>query len=555
MHIVLYTCDYQLGVESLEVIKAENVSYWYPDTNEPALDRIDLSINEGEFILIVGPSGCGKSTLLRMFNRIVPDYYGGKLKGSVLLNSKNIREYNNKDIVKKVGMVYQHPEKQIVMQDVEREIAFGLENLNTSLNKMKRNVAEVISFLNLGHIKDKSTQEISGGEKQRIAIASVIAMDPDIMMFDEPTSQLDPIASEEVLAFIKRLNRDTGKTIVLVEQRLDRCFEMADRIIFMEDGRIAGQGTPNNIPESIDKRYFLPSISYLFKQAGYANPPVNVKQGRELIKDINFNDAKVMDNRFDMDFVNVTKLNFGYEKNKKVLKDISLSIKKGEIMAVVGENGAGKSTLFKIVSGILNGYNGSVTVNGKEISEYNQRERINTIGYLSQNPNDYLGRDTVFDEIAYTLRNIDAFEGERVEDMLLKLELVGVRDRNPRDLSGGEKQRLAIACIMVSNPDILILDEPTRGLDSINKEKLGEILISFSETGKTIVLITHDSDFAGDYAHNVTMMFNGEIVATGRTEDMLYDAIYYSPQIAKLFKNKCKIVRFVDGVKALQVIK
>ncbi|MDF2674465.1 MAG: cobalt transport ATP-binding protein, partial [Clostridiales bacterium] len=209
----------------MEIIGAESASYWYPEKNEPALDNINLSINEGEFVLVVGPSGCGKSTLLRMLNRIVPDYYGGKLKGSVLLNNKNIREYNKKDIIEKVGMVYQHPEKQIVMQDVEREIAFGLENLNTPLNKMKRNVAEVISFLNLGHIKDKSTQEISGGEKQRIAIASVMAMDPDIMLFDEPTSQLDPIASEEVLSFIKRLNRDTGKTIVLVEQRLDRCFD------------------------------------------------------------------------------------------------------------------------------------------------------------------------------------------------------------------------------------------------------------------------------------------------------------------------------------------
>jgi energy-coupling factor transport system ATP-binding protein len=542
-------------VEILEIIGVENASYWYPEKNEPALDNINLSINEGEFVLVVGPSGCGKSTLLRMLNRIVPDYYGGKLKGSVLLNNKNIREYNKKDIIEKVGMVYQHPEKQIVMQDVEREIAFGLENLNTPLNKMKRNVAEVISFLNLSHIKDKSTQEISGGEKQRIAIASVMAMDPDIMLLDEPTSQLDPIASEEVLSFIKRLNRDTGKTIVLVEQRLDRCFDMADRIIFMENGIIAGQGTPNNIPESIDKRYFLPSITYLFKQAGYVNPPVNVKQGRELIKNIDFDGLKALDNRLDIDIINVSKLNFGYEKNKKVLKDINLSIKKGEIMAVVGENGAGKSTLFKIIAGMLDEYKGRVTVSGKDISEFSQAERINTIGYLSQNPNDYLGRDTVFDEIAYTLRNIDAFDSERVEDMLLKLELAGVRDRKPRDLSGGEKQRLAIACTMVSNPDILILDEPTRGLDSVNKEKLGEILTSLSDEGKTIVLITHDSDFAGDYTHRVTMMFSGEIVATGRTEDILNDAIYYSPQISKLFKNKCKIVRFRDGVKALKVIK
>lgn len=539
----------------MEIIKAQNASYWYPDAKKPALCDIDLSINEGEFVLIVGSSGCGKSTLLRMFNRIVPDYYGGKLKGSVILNNKNIREYNKKDIVRKVGMVYQHPEKQIVMQDVEREIAFGLENLNTSLEKMRRNAAEVISFLNLGSIRDKSTQEISGGEKQRIAIASVIAMDPDIMLFDEPTSQLDPIASEEVLSFIKRLNRDTGKTVILVEQRLDRCFDMADRIIFMENGKIIDQGTPDNIPESINQRYFIPSITYLFKQAGYKSTPVNVKQGRDLIKNMNFHGQKAVEYKFDTDIINVRKLNFAYEKNKRLLKNINLSIKKGEIMAVIGENGAGKSTLFKIIAGLIEGYTGKVSISGKDIAEFNRVERINTIGYLSQNPNDYLGRDTVFDEVAYTLRNIDAFEGGKVEDMLQKFDLASLRDRNPRDLSGGEKQRLAVACTLVSDPEILILDEPTRGLDSVNKEKLGKILTDLSETGKTIVLITHDSDFAGDYAHRVTMIFNGEITATGKTDDMLYDAIYYSTQISRLFKNKCKIVSFKDGVRALQVIK
>lgn len=539
----------------MEVIGIEKASYWYPDTDKPALCDIDLSINEGEFVLIVGPSGCGKSTLLRMFNRIVPDYYGGILKGSIKLNNKNIREYSKKDIVRKAGMVYQHPEKQIVMQDVEREIAFGLENLNTSHEKMRRNVAEMISFLNLGSIRYKSTQEISGGEKQRIAIASVMAMDPEIMLFDEPTSQLDPIASEEVLSFIKRLNRDTGKTIVLVEQRLDRCFDMADRIIFMENGKIADEGTPDNIPESAGKRYFLPSITYLFRQAGYKNPPVNVKQGRDLIKNNDFNSLKVLEHKNGSDLINIRKLNFAYEKNKKVLKDINLSIKKGEIMAVIGENGAGKSTLFKIVAGLIEGYTGKITIEGKDISELSRMDRINTIGYLSQNPNDYLGRDTVFDEIAYTLRNINAFDIDKVENMLIKLDLAKLRDRNPRDLSGGEKQRLAIGCTMVSDPDILILDEPTRGLDYVNKEKLGELLTSLSEIGKTIVLITHDSDFAGDYTHSAVMMFDGEITAAGKTEDMLYDAIYYSPQISKLFKNKCKIVSLKDGLNALQVIK
>jgi energy-coupling factor transport system ATP-binding protein len=539
-------------VEEMALIEVNNLFYWYPDMEKPALNNINLKIEEGELVLVVGPSGCGKSTLLRLFNRIVPDYYGGKIGGSINIDGKNITQCSKKEIIKKAGIVYQHPEKQIVMQDVEREIAFGLENLNTDLSKMKRNVAEVVSFLNLNHIKNKSTSEISGGEKQRVAIGSVIAMDPDIMMFDEPTSQLDPIGAEEVLSFIKKLNRDTGKTVILVEQRLDRCFDMADRIIFMEDGKISGEGTPSRIPDNINKKYFMPNLTYLFKQAGYINPPVNVKQARDLIRNVDVKTPHISEKICKEEAMVISKVNFEYEKGMKVLKDISFALGKGEILGVMGENGAGKSTMFKIIAGLIDNYSGEIKVNGKEIRKMSMAERIRNIGYLSQNPNDYLGRETVFDEIAYTLRNIGAYDGEKVEDLIKKLSLGQVRDKNPRDLSGGEKQRVAIACTMVTEPDILVLDEPTRGLDSFNKEILGEMLEKLSAEGKTVVLITHDSDFAGDYTDRVMMMFNGEIVAQGRTSDLLYDAIYYSPQIAKVFKNKCRVVRSQDAVDCLR---
>jgi energy-coupling factor transport system ATP-binding protein len=539
-------------VEKVALIEVNSLSYWYPEMERPALDRIDLKIEEGEFVLIVGPSGCGKSTLLRLFNRTVPDYYGGRIGGNVFIDGKNITEYGKKEIIKKAGIVYQHPEKQIVMQDVEREIAFGLENLNVNIEKMKRNVAEVVSFLNLNHIKDRSTSEISGGEKQRIAIGSVIAMDPDIMMFDEPTSQLDPIGAEEVLSFIKKLNRDTGKTIILVEQRLDRCFDMADRIIFMEKGKISGEGTPSNIPDNINKKYFMPGLTHLFKEAGFENPPVNVKQARDLIRNIDIKVPEVRERVHKDEVMRVSKINFEYEKGSRVLKNINFALRRGEILAVMGENGAGKSTLFKIIAGLIDNYSGEIGVNGKEIRKMNMAERIETIGYLSQNPNDYLGRETVFDEVAYTLKNIGSYDSHRVEKIIEQLGLSEVRNKNPRDLSGGEKQRVAIACTMVTEPDILVLDEPTRGLDSVNKDKLGEMLKRLSDEGRTIVLITHDSDFAADYTDNVMMMFNGEIVANGRTEELLYDAIYYSPQIAKVFKNKCRIVRTEDALNCLR---
>lgn len=539
----------------MEKITVSGLSYWYPNSEVPALNDIDLNIKEGELVLIVGPSGSGKSTLLRCFNRIIPDFHGGRISGKVYFNDKNLRELKQSDIVKHIGIVYQHPERQIVLQDVEREIAFGLENLNMDLPTMRRNVSEAMSLLNLTNIKDKLTTEISGGEKQRIAIASVIAMNPEVIIFDEPISQLDPIGSEEVLNFIKKLNKDMGKTIILVEHRLDKCFDMADRIIFMENGQIVGESKRNSVPENINKKYFLPNLSYIFREAGYKNIPFNVKEAREAIKDkvINSTFKKEKESR-DIIF-EINKLTFGYKKTKEVLKNINIDLCKGEILSVLGENGAGKSTLFKIAAGVINNYKGSVKIHGREVNKLSVKERIKLIGYLSQNPNDYLGRDTVFDEVAYTLKNIDEFEAGKVEAVLDKLKIAHLRNKNPRDLSGGEKQRVAIACTLISDPEILILDEPTRGMDSEAKEILGNIILGLSNEGKAVIVITHDTDFAADYSNNIMLMFDGEVVARGRAREIIYDSIYYSSQVARVFSGKCNAIKTQEAIDLLRVVK
>ncbi|WP_034869996.1 ABC transporter ATP-binding protein [Clostridium lundense] len=538
----------------MQIINIDEVTFNYPECEKSALKDISLSVKEGELVLIVGPSGCGKSTLIRLLNRIIPDYYGGTLKGQVYIKDKKIEEFTNYDMVKTVGMVYQHPEKQIILQDVEREIAFGLENLNTDINIMKRNVSEVISLLGLNEIKDKQTTEISGGQKQRVAIASVVSMDPDIILFDEPISQLDPIAGEDVLNSIKKLNRDMGKTIILVEQRLDKCFHLADRIIFMEEGRIIGEGTPNNIPKNIHKKYHLPNITYIFKKAGRDVLPITVKQGREALNNLCFEEIKNDCKSFSNSIMEVNKVNFEYEKGSKTLKNINFKLHKGEVMAVMGENGAGKSTLFKIICGLIDSYTGKVLIEGENLKKISIDKRIKKIGYLSQNPNDYFGRKTVFDEVGYTLENINEYDEKRVNSVLELLDLTHLKDRNPRDLSGGEKQRTAIACTLVTDPDVLILDEPTRGMDSMAKENLGSIIKELSSRGKSIVLITHDADFAGDYVNSVMLMFNGEIVAKGDANTILYDSIYYSPQIAKVFKKKCRVIKSEDAIEILKVM-
>ncbi|KPU43349.1 putative HMP/thiamine import ATP-binding protein YkoD [Oxobacter pfennigii] len=537
------------------MIKLDDVFYRYPESSENAVDNINLTIKEGEFVLIAGPSGCGKSTLLRLFNGIVPGFYGGTIGGKVMLKGKDIEHMDRQDILKTVGMVFQDPEKQMVLQDVEREIAFGLENLVMDLDSMKRNVAESMSFLGLNEIRDRKNTEISGGQKQRVAIASVMAMDPDIVAFDEPISQLDPIGGEEVLNSIKRLNRDLGKTVVMVEQRLDRCFHLADRIIFMEDGKIIAEGSPQSIPKIIERKCHLPNITYIFKKSGRDRLPVTIREGREYIKDIEF-DYRPQKEHLPLGnvVVEANKVNFEYEKGKKTLKDIDFVLHRGEIMAVMGENGAGKSTFFKIIAGLIEEYNGRIVVNGKNLKKIIMEDRIKKIGYLSQNPNDYFGRSNVFKEVAYTLENIGQYDEKRVKSLLEILNIGHLKDRNPRDLSGGEKQRVAIACTMAADPDIVILDEPTRGMDGESKEQLGSIIRDLSHRGKAVVLITHDSDFAADYATTVTLMFHGEIVAKGWTEDILYGSMYYSPQIAKIFKDKYRIVNSREAIELLKVV-
>ncbi|MFX0547703.1 ABC transporter ATP-binding protein [Hathewaya histolytica] len=539
----------------MEVINIENVTFNYPECSESAIKDINLKVNEGELVLIVGPSGCGKSTLIRLINRLVPSYCGGTIIGNVYLKGKNIEDMAPLEIVKQVGMVYQHPEKQIILQDIEREIAFGLENLNTDIDSMKRNVAEVISLLGLNDIKNKQTDEVSGGQKQRIAIASVLSMDPDIILFDEPISQLDPIGAEEVLNSIKKLNAEMGKTVILVEQRLDKCFSMADRIIFMEEGNIIGEGKPRNIPENINKKYHLPSLTYLFKSSGRKDHPVDLKEARQSIEGIKIdklNSSNTLSSKEPI--MEVKKLKFSYSKGEEILKDISFNLNRGEVLTVMGENGAGKSTLFKIITGLMEGYKGNIYIKGKNIRKMKE-EKLKYVGYLSQNPNDYFGRENVFEEVGYTLKNIGEYNKDKIEEVLHLLNINHLRNKNPRDLSGGEKQRVAIACTLVTDPEILILDEPTRGMDSLAKENLGDIINTLKNKGKSIVLVTHDTNFSGDYSDRVMLLFHGQIIAIGNAEHILCESIYYSPQVSRLFKNKCKVIKSEEALNILKVNK
>ncbi|MCG8399971.1 MAG: energy-coupling factor transporter ATPase [Firmicutes bacterium] len=540
----------------MAVIKIKDLTYYYPDAPKPALDSISLEIPAGQFLLLVGGSGCGKSTLVRALAGLIPDFYGGAYGGEVCINNQPIRQLEKRELVRQVGMVFQDPESQLVMNDVEQEVAFGLENIGLSNSLMKRRVMEVTGALALSGCLHSFIPELSGGQKQKVALASVLAMQPEILVLDEPTSQLDPIVGEEILTMIRRLNEENGLTVILVEQRLERCFHLADRVLVMENGRIDQDGAPDEVARRVVKNDtpFIPPLARLFAGAGYPDVPLTVKRGREILKSFNpfphWNrqnrpGPKSPENR-DECLVDIQNLWFTFPNGKEVLKNINLKIRPGDFTVIMGENAAGKTTLLKNINGLLKPGRGQVKVLNRDTGKLSVEELASTVGYLSQDPNDYLFLPTVREELAFTLNNL-GLSGDRAgEETLAGLKLTPHAEANPRDLSAGERQRVALASVLVARPRLLLLDEPTRGLDYRLKAQLGNILRELQANGKAVLVVTHDVEFAAEYADNIVLMAGGMIIADGGKYEMLTRSTFYSPQISKLFNN------IVDGVVTLE---
>ncbi len=553
----------------MQNIKIKNLNYTYPEKETPALRNINIEIKQGEFVLLVGGSGSGKSTLLRSIAGLVPSFYGGTYSGEIYIGEQEIRQIDRQDLVQKVGMVFQDPESQLVMTNVEEEIVFGLENLGLENKVMKRRVMEVTNALSLTQYINRFIPELSGGQKQKTILASILAMQPEIILLDEPTSQLDPIAGEEILTMLRRLNEENGITIVLIEQRLERCFHLADRVIVMENGEIK---IAHNSVEAIAKwavknnKPFIPPLAKIFSLANYDDIPVTVKQGREiLMSDKNklsctnqLTDQPPQENEITQkdEIIKLEKLWFTYPNGTEVLKDINIALQPGQINIIMGANGSGKTTLLKQINGLLKPSRGKVIIDGQNIKNKTIEELASTIGYLSQNPNDYLFLPSVEEEIAFTMKNLNIKEEKKLEEILEKLNIQELRKKNPRDLSTGERQRIAIATILVSNLKILMLDEPTRGLDYELKESLGTLLTKIKQEGTTILIVTHDVEFAAENADNIILLDKGTIIGHGNKYEMLTNSTFYSPQVSKLFHNISEnIVTIKQGEKMLKQIK
>lgn len=516
-----------------------STSYTYPELEEPVFDNLSLHIQEGEFILVAGASGCGKSTFLRCINGLIPHFYGGKMSGDVLVNGKSTRVYQPRQLSSEVGFIFQDPESQFITDRVEDEIVFGLENLGIDLKIMRKRVEEVLDQLNINNLRNRKINSLSGGEKQKIALASVLAMQPKILLLDEPTSQLDPNSAEELLTIIQKLNHDLGITVVLSEHRLERVVQYADKILNMENRKY---GRPEEVLKEIS---FAPPLVSLGKKLGWEPLPLTIKEGKKRVKRENIEvreevrKSEVTDSSLVIEIEN---LHFAYN-SQSVLKRVNLGIKKQEFLAIMGRNGSGKTTLLRHMVGLLKPKKGTIRIFGEDIKNKNLEEIISNIGYIPQNFSSILFKDTVEEEMEFTLSLRGINEAiPLMSNILEEMKLADFSKRYPRDLSIGEQQRVALSSILISDPEIIILDEPTLGMDYMNKKALVDFLRRKQKEGKTIIMVTHDVELVAYSADRVALMAEGEIVVDGDKRDVLSESMVFSPQMNKLFGGKIMTV-------------
>jgi energy-coupling factor transport system ATP-binding protein len=515
------------------MIQIEHLTYWYPDAPSPVLNDINLHVEDGEFVLLVGPSGCGKSTLLRCLNGLVPHFYGGKLCGSVRVAGMDPSHEEPRRMSSIVGFVFQDPEAQFVVDTVESELVFAMENANLPQTVMRKRVEEVLDQLNIAHLRQRRISTLSGGEKQRVAIASILTLQPRVVVLDEPTSQLDPQAAEEVLTILHKLNSDLGLTIILSEHRLERVVQYVDRILYLAG---AGQALLSGAPEQmLGILPQVPPLVELSRVLGWVPLPLTIKEGRRYASRLHLppRPAPILLPPVSSPLeINIENLWFSYN-GAPALKGISMQVHRGEVVALMGRNGSGKSTLLKLLVGLIQPQRGQVTICGLNTRQASTDEIIKSVGYVPQNPNSLLFAETVREEIAFTRRNHHLSVGDD-QPLLDSLQLGALGERYPRDLSVGERQRVALASILAGEPRVILLDEPTRGLDYNQKHLLTSFLSNEKVLGHTVILATHDVELAAASVDRVVIMGEGEIVVDGTTREVMTQSMVFSSQMNKL---------------------
>ena len=500
----------------------KDLNFTYPTAkSKKSLDGVNLSIEKGEYIVLCGKSGSGKTTLLRQLKTVLAPH--GKKQGEILFNGTPIEKVSQRDQSAKIGYVMQNPDDQIVTDKVWHELAFGLESLGCDQKTMRARVAEMACYFGIQDWFHRDVANLSGGQKQLLNLASIMAMQPEVLILDEPTSQLDPIAASDFLNTVRKINIELGTTVIITEHRLEDIFPYADRAIVMDGGKVIADDTPRNIGKLLyeqknDMFAAMPTPVRVFYGAeGAGDCPLTVREGRTWLSKtypdpkVNTMPAKELDDEIENPALSLKELWFRYEKDSPdVLRGVSAEVPKGALYAIVGGNGAGKSTTLKAVCGICKPYRGKVKVFGKPVEKYKAAELFGgCLAMLPQDPKSLFVKKTVREDLCEMTK-----DEKRIAEIAAVCEIEGLLDSHPYDLSGGEQQRSALAKVLLTGPRLLLLDEPTKGIDSFFKEKLADILCKLKDQGITIVMVSHDVEFCAKFADMVSMFFDGQMLTT-----------------------------------------
>ena len=529
------------------MIRFDRVTITYPDQRSPVLHDVDLHIPEGEFALVVGPTGGGKSTLLRAINGLVPHFTGGTLAGIVTVAGRDTATHRPRDLADLVGVVPQDPMSSFVTDTVEEELAYTMESLGLGQAVMRRRVEETLDLLGLAEFRDRAMLSLSGGQRQRVAIGAALTAHPRVLVLDEPTSALDPGAAEEVLAALQRLVHDLGITVVLAEHRLERVLEYADRVVLVPGGgRPIIVGEPAAVMASAP---VAPPVVRLGRLAGWEPLPLSVRDARRRAGDLRARLSESEQARAKADVgptsspgtprehavtvATMSRADASYG-HVRALREVTLDVARGEIVALMGRNGAGKSTLLSTLVGLRRLDRGEVRVTGADPAGLSGPQIIGRIGLVPQDPAHLFGRDSVDAECRDADHDADAAPGTARALLDVFAPEVDIA-QHPRDLSEGQRLALALAIVLAAEPSVILLDEPTRGLDYPTKERLATILRDLAAQGHAIVAATHDVELVADVATRVIVLADGEVVADGPTAEVVVGSPLFAPQVAKVF--------------------
>lgn len=552
----------------MALFEIKDLNFSYPDAGVLAIQKINFSIEQGEFMVICGKSGCGKTTLLRHFKTVMTPY--GKREGEILFEGQPLEEISVRKQSAEIGYVLQSPDNQIVTDKVWHELAFGVENLGYDQQTIRLRVAEMASFFGIQNWFSKNVEELSGGQKQLLNLASVMAMQPKVLVLDEPTSQLDPIAASEFLSTIRKINLDLGITVIIIEHRLEEVFPMADKVLVLEDGKQTFFDTPRMVGKELaDHDLFLamPSPVQIYNKTGQEGVcPLTVCEGRnwleehyrgqeEIKEEVKYPEKKRKNLSKKEAVISVKEVWFRYEKEgKDIVRDLSLQVKKGELFCILGGNGTGKSTTLSLLSGIHRPYRGKIFLQGRDIRKIPEKELFHHfLGVLPQNPQSLFVGNTVEEDLWEMVNNLSPLKRkehkEKIEQVVEDTEIGHLLHMHPYDLSGGEQQRAALAKVLLLEPEILLLDEPTKGLDGFYKSKLAGIFKRLQEKGITILMVSHDIEFCASYADTCAMFFDGAVVTACDSREFFTGNSFYTTAANRMARHI-----FPDAVTVKDVI-